>query len=1122
MTDRPGRTRQPERRGTSVVLRALCGLVLTGLAAAPPLGAGTIRLETTVDCTVGIEVARCGVEIAASGDETPTNLRVSAELAGVVRAVGSVSRLSPGESWRGEIELPLADLPPGRAALFVEVAYEDAEGYPLSALSHTALEIGPRRPLPPIRGGLAAARLTRSPSTVILTLTNESQRPVRGSLRLVLPQELTGSAPAGSVELAAETTTTLEIELANRFAFAGGSYRYYALFEADDAAGRLALAVPGIAAISTPPPPTERLLWPLVAAALAAGLLVFRLARRPLEARRLGWLGDLLGLTAIVGFLLAHLRPELLLSATTATGGDMASHVLTFEVLRNELLPNGRLLGWMPGNLAGYPIFQLYFPLPFLAMLAWVPWVGAAAAFKIGTVLGSIALPPAAYLLMRLLRFERPVPLLAAAATLPFLFIEANSVWGGNLPSTLAGEFAYSLAMAITVVFLGTVHRGLATGRLRALNAILLAAIGLSHAYALLVAGTASACSLLWSADRRRALGYLAWVWGVAFCLIGFWIVPLLAYNGFTSPYRDVWAIDSWQVALPSILWPLALLALLGAADFVRRQRHRLSPPSGLMPLLALGAVALAYYRVAPRLGVVDIRFLPFAQLTLVLLAAVPLGRWLGRRRTGAALVPLVLLSVFAWIDARVTYLPQWIDWNYSGFESRPLWPAFAEVNRALQGDADDARVVYEHSPAHNAAGSIRAFESLPLFSGRSTLEGLYIQSGLLTPEIFYLQSELSRVASCPLPEFHCARPDIERAADHLRLFNVGRVVARSDELSAALAASDRYELIERVPPFAIYAVAGPAPSYVVPLSHRPVPVAGDDWRQSFFHWFKRAAPGDPVLVRADASIGGPPYAYDDVVAGFLPRSPIDGASVNATAVLGNDEIVLRTDRPGHPLLVKVAYHPRWRADDGSRVAAASPGFLLVYPQGREVRLAFSAPPVVRAGHGLTVLGVLLLPLLARVGRGSAGLAEPRPAHLAALVLLVIAAGAAGAGRFAPELFDRGMEAYKAERFDQADELFEQAIDAAPISSSALHATFYRGLVAYRESRWQTASLRFEEMIDRFPESPYRAEAAYHVALCRQQLGDTAIARATLARLIDAFPDSPWAGYAEERLEAWS
>ena len=36
--------------------------------------------------------------------------------------------------------------------------------------------------------------------------------------------------------------------------------------------------------------------------------------------------------------------------------------------LRAHLLPHGQVIGWCPGNYCGYPLFQFYFPLPFLVI----------------------------------------------------------------------------------------------------------------------------------------------------------------------------------------------------------------------------------------------------------------------------------------------------------------------------------------------------------------------------------------------------------------------------------------------------------------------------------------------------------------------------------------------------------------------------------------------------------------------------------------------------------------------------------------------------------------------------------------------------------------------------------
>ena len=46
----------------------------------------------------------------------------------------------------------------------------------------------------------------------------------------------------------------------------------------------------------------------------------------------------------------------------------MASHFYPVVYMRDTLLPKGEITGWCPGNYCGFPLFQFYFPLPFLIM----------------------------------------------------------------------------------------------------------------------------------------------------------------------------------------------------------------------------------------------------------------------------------------------------------------------------------------------------------------------------------------------------------------------------------------------------------------------------------------------------------------------------------------------------------------------------------------------------------------------------------------------------------------------------------------------------------------------------------------------------------------------------------
>ena len=73
---------------------------------------------------------------------------------------------------------------------------------------------------------------------------------------------------------------------------------------------------------------------------------------------------------------------------------------------------------------------------------------------------------------------------MAAVFALAFLLMESYSIYGGNILSTLAGEFGYMLSFALVFLFLGTMYRGMEKPRfnmLFVLNCLILMALVLSH-----------------------------------------------------------------------------------------------------------------------------------------------------------------------------------------------------------------------------------------------------------------------------------------------------------------------------------------------------------------------------------------------------------------------------------------------------------------------------------------------------------------------------------------------------------------------------------------------------------------------------------------------------------------
>ena len=215
---------------------------------------------------------------------------------------------------------------------------------------------------------------------------------------------------------------------------------------------------------------------------------------------------DLLVIGSVVFITLWQLHPNLLFSSTLITGGDTGSHMVVPAFLKSQ----GNLFNltpWYPGWFDGMPAYTYYFVLPDVLATLGSYVINFAVAFKLATILGSVLMPITAYLMGRLFRAPRPVPAALAIATLPFLFDASFTIDGGNLFSSMAGEYAFSLSLALALLTIGLFARGVRTGRGYWLAAISLSATLASHVLPWFFCIEAVAVIVVFELLQRRGIG---------------------------------------------------------------------------------------------------------------------------------------------------------------------------------------------------------------------------------------------------------------------------------------------------------------------------------------------------------------------------------------------------------------------------------------------------------------------------------------------------------------------------------------------------------------------------------------------------------------------------------------
>jgi hypothetical protein len=848
-------------------------------------------------------------------------------------------------------------------------------------------------------------------------------------------------------------------------------------------------------------------------------------------ANQIAWrLMDLLVVLTGAALIASVLGINFLLSNNLPTGGDSASHLLYVWTYVHELLPKGMITGWMPEVFAGFPFLSYYFPLSFIGIAGLATVLPFAPAMKIGMFAAAMLLPGSVWLgSVYLLRLPRSVAIWGVLASLAFLLHEQNSIWGGNLLSTLAGEFAYSWGMLFSVLTLFAWQRTMVAGRTWWLVAILEAATGFSHGFALLITGFATAAFLFDRAHFWRNLRLLALGHGLAFFLLAGWLWPMLQMHSLTIPNDALFEVSHWQELLPQPMQPVLAAGLL--ATLLSIVLHLMPFLRGLSPIspetsrsyqhaafMACAALlAAAGFLAGSSIGVANIRFFPFVwlfgglacgwvwgALLLRLAGALPdLARW-GLRLLATA----AALAFAAWVSLQVAAAPDWGLWNHSGLEAKPQWQNLSQLFPALTGHLDSPRLSFEHDPANNDIGSTRALEALPMFlGGRPVLEGLYMESALVGPAVYQLQSEVSKHPSSPLARFPSGSLDPDFAAAHMEFLWANEVLIRNDEAYKALSANKLFTEVASAPPFHVFRLSQ-FNSHLVDLvntEQRPLrwlPKQG--WMQASFQWFRSRQKFDTEL----------PVFFD----GPAPQSlaPVANAQIHDLSMTRH-RISWRTDAPGAAHLVRMAWNPRWQLATKGKVYLAGPGFMLVVPEEADMVLEYGHTSVGVAGMVATLLSLLVLVVLiwrdwrsnVAISNASTG-AWPRE-WLAVLWPMLLVAGGLWFHLHNPErMYTDAWTLMRANQYSEAAVKFDNAFAARRSEAKKEEALFWSAKAHEQAGKRDEALQRYRQLTANY-HGYWVPEALYAQWKLLSAAGLVSEAGEVRDRLRLEFPSDRWA-----------
>lgn len=587
-----------------------------------------------------------------------------------------------------------------------------------------------------------------------------------------------------------------------------------------------------------------------------------------------------LGATLII---LSVLHPDLILRNNTPTGGDMGAHVWGPAYLRDVLLPQWRLTGWSMDWYAGLPAYRFYMVIPALAIVALDLVLPYGIAFKLVVVSGLIAFPWCAYFMGRITKLPYPLPELMVIGATFFLLDESFTIYGGNIPSTMAGEFSHSISLAFALVGLGLFSRGLDDGKYRGWAALFIALSALSHGIVLLFVFGGAAVMLLLRLDRQR-LRYGIVTLGCAVLLSAFWVVPFLGGHAFMTDMKygaepgGGSFNNMWEMYFPlSTTWNvlLVLFSIAGFVGSVLRRRH-LGIWMGVYIAILMVAVKVAQNGI-PVIGLLwNPRVLPFMFLLRYMLAAIGVyevltyimrviaierGRSTQKMNTTAwgstvlwifAVFSLVVIGVrfqalpgaklvadtggtsYAWgplkFPAHRAFSDGWARWNFEGYEGKTSYPEYYGIVQTMKGLGEDpdhgcGRALWENNSDLNKYGTTMALMLLPYWTDSciGSMEGLFFEAAGTTPYHFLSAAALSKQSSNPVRELRYVNNDAARGVEHMEMLGIRYFMAYTTEAIAQANEQSELTLVASSGPWQVYELNDL--SLVEPLTVEPVVV---------------------------------------------------------------------------------------------------------------------------------------------------------------------------------------------------------------------------------------------------------------------------------------------------------
>ena len=696
--------------------------------------------------------------------------------------------------------------------------------------------------------------------------------------------------------------------------------------------------------------------------------------------------------------LILFLRVDLVFQNNTPTGGDMGAHIVAIDTFIKDFMPNFQINGWSNDWFAGYPLYYFYFPLPAIITFFLNLVFPFGIAFKIMVVLSIIFI---VYSIEKLIRkTSNQFSIFGASAGLFYVFTESFTIYGGNLASVLAGQFSFTYSLAFANLSIFYLIKSKNNFRFP-ISSIFLGLSLLSHLIPFII--FIPIYAFYWLSQKQK-LNLKILSISIFLALISRWSISIFMNLEYTTnmsytPFSRLEDLIKEDI-LPVIFIVFGL--------FIAKYKNLFKNKTlNLFDLYLVSSSILLYFFV-PEGALWNGRLIPFFNLGIIflffkaveifvedinlyqqginVLAITFLGgtiyflyifyqKWSNNQSYINLYIPIIfLIMIFAILNldnvviqlnmlivsiifSTVSFLPHWLNWNFSGYEGKNDWNQIQSLYTKLE-NLKPGRIMWEPNSDINRYGTPMTLMTLPYFTKHTSMEGLYFDSSITTPFHFISVSGLAKRPSNPVGGLSYINNQFDKGVEYLYDLGIDYFISYTEEIESKAINSDRLTLLFSSEPFSVFQVN----SSKVELIYQDIEI------------FLKVKKQEGILssvFRDTNIINFFQKAYENFdeldkkrvveVSGKILLEPSNKKNLKVTELkITNKKISFFTNNPGELHLIKVSYFPNWSISNGLGPFRTSPSFMSVIPNQEYVEINFEKTAIEKNSFYFSIFSLLL------------------------------------------------------------------------------------------------------------------------------------------------------------------